>query len=108
MGGRWRIAIVVVIALAGFVGYELWYHLARHVPDEEFTSAPEQFKYGAIGLPQAGHLPYLVWQVMPQVCADKLPQRGTGWEALGLIIEPSHDRPVGFAKRTIGYPVLEA
>jgi len=104
----WLVIVAIAIVLAGFVGYELWYHLMRQVADEEFASAEEQFKYGAIGLPQAGHVPYLIWKVMPRVCADKLPARGKDWDAFGLIVESGHDRPVGFAKRTIGYPVLEA
>src|SRR5215831_15095646 len=103
----WRIVIAVAIVLAAFVGYELWYHLMRKVADEEFASASEQFKYGAIGLPQASQVPYLIWQVMSRVFADKLPPRGKDWDAFGLILEAGHDRPVGFAKRTIGYPVLE-
>lgn len=103
-----RIVLIAVLLLAAWVGYEAWYNLFRQVPDEEFASAEDQFKYGAIGLPQSAQVPYLIWQVLPRVFADKLPKRGHDWDAFGLIVEPGHDRPVGFARRTKGYPVLEA
>lgn len=62
-------------------------------------SIEEQFKYGSIGAEDQEGIPYWIWQVLPRVFADKLPPGGYG--ALGLIWEPDHDTPIGFAKKSV-------
>jgi hypothetical protein len=59
----------------------------------------EQFKYGSIGAEDQDGIPYWIWQVLPRMFADKLPPGG--YRALGMIFEPGHDTPIGFAKKTI-------
>lgn len=59
----------------------------------------EQFKYGSIGAEDQEGIPYWIWQVLPRMFADKLPPGG--YAALGMIYEPDHDTPIGFAKKRI-------
>ncbi len=97
-------AIVVAIAVGGYV---LWYNLIRAEPDTQYPSTQEQFKYGVIGLSSNSRIPYWIWEVLPQMFPEKLPGPG-GWSSLGLMIEPGHDLPIGFARRKIGYDAVEA
>lgn len=62
-------------------------------------SIEEQFKYGSIGAEDEQGIPYWIWQVLPRIFADKLPPGGYG--ALGMLWEPGHDLPIGFAKKSI-------
>jgi hypothetical protein len=100
-------AAVIAVLLLGSVGYVLYTYLLRVEPDEVFKDPKEQFKYGAIGLSMANRVPYYLWQVMPDVCPDLLPGKKNGWASFGILYEPDHDLPVGFAKRQIGYPSVE-
>lgn len=77
------------------------------VPDSQFASAADQFKYGAIGLGPASRIPYYVWEVMPELCPQELGDHANGWATFGLLYEAGHDTPIGFAHREIGYPALE-
>jgi mono/diheme cytochrome c family protein len=98
----------VVVAWTGYVG---WVYFVRQVPDADFASPEERFKYGAIGLGPASRIPYYVWQVMPAICADAAGAAGApggdGWASFGFLYEPGHDTPIGLARREIGYPTLE-
>ena len=58
----------------------------------------EDFKYLPIGTETAQGIPYWIWQVLPQVCAEKLPG---GYKSLGMVWEEGHDVPLGFVERTI-------
>jgi mono/diheme cytochrome c family protein len=60
-------------------------------------SIEEHFKYGAIGTEKTVGVPTPLWQVLPIVFEDKLPDRpGTGYERLGFVNEgASHGRPIG-------------
>jgi mono/diheme cytochrome c family protein len=44
-----------------------------------------------------------VWVVLPRVFPDLLPGSG-GYASLGLTWEPGQELPVGFAKKTVGFP----
>jgi hypothetical protein len=98
-------AVLAIGAAAG--GYVGWYYFVRQVPDTVFANPEDQYKYGVIGLGPASRIPLYVWDVMPEVCSDALPDPKRGWASFGLIYEPGHDTPVGFAKREIGYPSVE-
>jgi mono/diheme cytochrome c family protein len=56
-----------------------------------------EFKYGSVGTEETVGVPYWIWQVLPEVFADKLPDRpGTGYARLGFIYEtPQSDLPIG-------------
>lgn len=109
---RSKVAAVVVVALLGFVGYVAWANFVRALPDTVFPTPEEQFKYGAIGLGMNSRIPLYLFEVMPELCADKMPSgpdtegRGT-WAAFGILYESGRSMPVGFAQRQIGYPAVE-
>jgi len=102
-----RVAIVIVILLAGFIGYEVWDHLLRKRPDIVYAAQEDHWKHGAIGLSSDSRIPYLVFKVLPKMFPEKLPGPG-GWASFGFIIEDGSDLPVGFALRDIGFPAVEA
>jgi hypothetical protein len=102
----------VLLLLAGLGGLAagtwIWQNAFRREPLPVFNTPAEQFKYGALGYGTHGQsqgFPLYLWQVLPEVFADKLPGPG-GWAAFGLVTEPGMDHPVGFAKVTVGFPGL--
>ena len=66
-----------------------------------FPDIVEHFKYGSIGAEEGSGIPYWIWRVMPEVCAEHLPKRpGTGYERLGFIQDgAAHGRPIGTSYR---------
>jgi hypothetical protein len=88
--------LVVLLVVAG------WYKLFREIP-QHFDSPEQQFKYGSIGAEQAEGMPYWIWLVLPRVFPDLLPAQG-GYTSLGMLWEPGQETPVGFSKKTIGFP----
>jgi mono/diheme cytochrome c family protein len=59
-----------------------------------------EFKYGSVGTEETVGVPYWLWVVLPEVFADKLPNRpGKGYERLGFIYEtPESDLPIGASR----------
>ena len=62
----------------------------------------EQFKYGSIGTEQKEGIRW-IWLVLPRVFADQLPATG-GYSSFGFVWEAGRETPIGFAKKTIGFP----
>ncbi|MEM9265695.1 MAG: cytochrome c [Cyanobacteria bacterium P01_F01_bin.13] len=97
------ITIVLVLILAlGSTAYVAWYSLFREVP-LVYESVEDHFKYGSIGAENDQGIPYWVWLVLPRLFPEKLPHPG-GYTALGITWEPGYETPVGFTKKTIGFP----
>ena len=104
----WRCLILLTALGALAVGGWVWSNAVRREPLPVFATPEEQFKDGALGYGSLGKVqgfPLYLWQVLPEVFADKLPGPG-GWAAFGLVTEPGKEYPVGFAKVTVGYPGL--
>jgi mono/diheme cytochrome c family protein len=97
-----RVLALVVLLVAG-VGWFAWYKLLREEPEPAFASEIERFKYGSTGGEQAAGFPYWIWVVLPRIFPEYLPGPG-GYKSLGLIFEDSHDLPVGFTRKTVGFP----
>jgi hypothetical protein len=97
---RWVGGIVLV--LAAVIGLGVWYFLFREEP-QTFDSDEEAFKYASIGTEEEGGIPYWIWLVLPRVFPEHLPGPG-GYTSLGIVWEQGHEMPVGFTKRTIGFP----
>jgi len=93
---RQRLAVAVAALLAAFV----WACTATDPPADIVT----EFKYGAVGTEETVGVPYWLWVVLPEVFADKLPDRpGNGYERLGFIYEtPTSELPIG-ASRSAGW-----
>ncbi len=101
--GRTITAIaVIILLLVGGVGYVAWYNLFREVPTY-YESAEDHFKYGSIGTEQEQGVPYWIWLVLPRIFPEKLPGPG-GYTSLGITWEEGQEMPVGFTKKTIGFP----
>jgi mono/diheme cytochrome c family protein len=90
VGGRRQIATKMIVAAAVICA---WIGAAAQ-------SAPDiatEFKYGSIGTEGTVGVPYWLWKVLPEVFADKLPNRaGNGWERIGFTYDnPKGDLPMG-------------
>ena len=97
----------LTIAITGIVGYAFWDNMIRAEPDTVYPNPVEQFKHGAIGLGVQSRIPLYLFEVMPELCGNLLPQPKNGWASLGMLFEDGQELPVGFAKRHIGYPSVE-
>ena len=67
------------------------------------SDAEEMFKYGSLGAEAERGVPYPLFHVLPRVFGDLLPGPG-GYRAFGLAWEEGRELPVGFAKKTLGFP----
>jgi hypothetical protein len=95
------IALVALVAAGG--GLFTWYTFFREVPQPAFANEAERFKYGSVGAENDRGIPYWIWVVLPRVFPDLLPGPG-GYQSFGLVWEPGQEVPVGFSKKTIGFP----
>jgi hypothetical protein len=92
-GARQQIAtklIVVATVICAWIGAA-----AQSTPD-----IATEFKYGSIGTEGTVGVPYWLWKVLPEVFADKLPNRaGNGYERIGFTYDnPKGDLPMGASK----------
>jgi len=101
--GKRCLAIVAVVAV--LLGYIAWYKGFRVVPQPaRITDDPAmRFKYGSLGSEEDYGIPYYVWLVLPRVFPDLLPGPG-GYASFGFPWEPGEETPVGFSKKTMGFP----
>lgn len=113
-----RRVLVVLVLIAIVVGFVAWYKFFRHVPEEFAKDTPlVRFNYASIGTEQDEGLPYHIWVALPRLfpeylpkSVDKDPQTGLlkpksgGFAAFGAAWEDGHEMPIGFTKRTIGFP----
>ena len=102
---------LVLIVLAGSVGSVAWVKLFRPIPTTlAHDSAEEYFKYGSIGAEEKEGMPYYVWLVLPRMFPEYLPKDKNGkplpggYAAFGTAWEQGRETPIGFSKRTIGFP----
>lgn len=84
------------------VGYVAWYKLFREVPQAEFDTPEERFKYGSLGGEESSGIPYWILIVLPRMFPEHLPGPG-GLASLGIAWEEGHDLPVGFSKKIVGF-----
>lgn len=100
--GLGRKILIGVITLGVIIVVVGWYKLFREVP-QHFRTPEEYFKYGSIGTENEEGIPYWIWLVLPRVFPEYLPGPG-GYRSLGVAWEEGHETPVGFSKKTIGFP----
>jgi hypothetical protein len=117
--GPWykALRVAAVLAILGAVGgVYTWYKAFRIVPQEicsdveperraELCADPaeERFKYGSLGAEADLGIPYPIFHVLPRVFGDLLPGPG-GYRAFGIPWEEGRELPVGFSKKTMGFP----
>jgi mono/diheme cytochrome c family protein len=101
----WKIALLLLVVLAGVGGAIGWYKLLREEPQPDWvTATPDmRFKYGSIGAEHDAGIPYWIFFVLPRMFPEKLPGPG-GYASLGVAWEQGQELPIGFTKKTIGFP----
>src|SRR6476619_7637617 len=102
---RWIVIGLVVAALLIAGGYLAWYKFFREEPQPAWVTqdADTRFKYGSIGAENDAGIPYWIFYVLPRMFPEKLPGPG-GYASLGVPWEEGQELPVGFTKKTIGFP----
>jgi hypothetical protein len=103
--GRIRALFGVFLVLAALAGFYGWYKFFREVPQESWmTETPEmRFRYGSIGAENDAGIPYWIFYVLPRMFPEKLPGPG-GYASLGVSWEQGRELPIGFTKKTVGFP----
>ena len=104
-GWNWRKILVLFLILGAVFGYYGWYKFFREEPQEAWmTATPEmRFRYGSIGGERDAGIPYWIFYVLPRIFPEKLPGPG-GYASLGVSWEQGKELPIGFTKKTIGFP----
>src|SRR5438552_6406641 len=103
---RWRKCLIVLgilVVLGAWLGIVGWYKFFREEPQVGLDTPELQFKYGSLGSESERGIPYYVWLVLPRIFPDKMPGPG-GYRSFGFAWEPGRETPVGFAKKTVGFP----
>ena len=101
----WKIALLLVAVVAGVGAAIGWYKFLREEPQPDWvTATPDmRFKYGSIGAEHDAGIPYWIFFVLPRMFPEKLPGPG-GYASLGVAWEQGQELPIGFTKKTIGFP----
>lgn len=94
--------LVLLLVLVAVIGYIAWTKFFREVPQAEFATPEERFKYGSLGGEDSSGLPYWIVIVLPRMFPEYLPGPG-GYASLGIPWEQGHDLPVGFSKKIVGF-----
>ena len=93
---------VILVLLLGTGGYVVWDNFLREVP-VSYDSLEDTYKYGSLGAEQQQSIPYWIWLILPRLFPEYLPSSG-GYTSLDMVWEDGQELPVGFSKKTIGYP----
>jgi mono/diheme cytochrome c family protein len=97
---------LMLLAILGAIGaYIGWDRGFREHPQPAWvtSSADARFRYASIGAEHDAGIPYWIFYVLPRVFPEKLPGAG-GYASLGVPWEQGQELPVGFTKKTIGFP----
>ena len=98
-----QITGVVLLVVLALLGWFAWYNFFRVVPQPPFNTAEERFMYGSIGAEDTAGIPYWIFYVLPRVFPDKMPGPA-GYASFGVSWEFGKELPIGFTKKTIGFP----
>ncbi|HEX6747747.1 MAG TPA: c-type cytochrome [Longimicrobium sp.] len=99
---------VVAIGVLGTVAVGSEVRPAQQAGGVQGDSPLDHYKHGAIGMNPSARVPLYVWEVLPTLFPDLLPQNGRpGMEALGLLYEEGNPLPIGFARHDSGFPAVE-
>lgn len=98
-----KFILVFILLLIGIFGFIAWYKAFRVVPQPAFASDDKQYMYGSLGAENNVGLPYWIFLVLPRMFPDYLPGPG-GYASLGILWEQGEEMPVGFSKKTVGFP----
>ncbi|MDH3694544.1 MAG: c-type cytochrome [Gammaproteobacteria bacterium] len=100
-----KIVLPILILVVAIGAYIAWDRGFREHPQPDWVTQDDatRFMYGSIGAEWDAGLPYWVLYVLPRMFPEKLPGSG-GLASLGFPWEQGMDLPVGFTKKTIGFP----
>ncbi|HRH13636.1 MAG TPA: hypothetical protein PK225_04710 [Azonexus sp.] len=101
------LTLAVVAVIGAMIGYDRGFR--EYAQPDWVTATPEmRFKYGSIGAEHDAGVPYWIFYVLPRIFPEKLTQDGKiqpgGYAALGVPWELGQELPVGFTRKTIGFP----
>lgn len=96
--------VVLVLVVVG--GIFTWYQFFRQVPQPDWiTGDPEMnFLYGSIGAESQAGIPYWIVIVLPRIFGPEYTPGPGGYASFGLPWEEGKELPVGFSKKTVGFP----
>ncbi|WP_224245597.1 c-type cytochrome [Hyalangium gracile] len=99
---RWRKRALLALGLMllGLLAWSLYRGFNPNAP-VTYEDIEEHFKYGSIGSEPDKGIPYYIFKVLPELCADKLSRPEEGYASLGLLSEPGRDLPVGTSQRRV-------
>ncbi len=107
---RWFVRLSVLTALLLIAGGAYFAWRLNTDRAETFADPEAQFKYGSTGGDRNFGMPYAMWEAMPVLFADLMPEgrADEGWAAFGFLYEDPADlppemvrpRPVGTSLRT--------
>ena len=101
---RRLVVLLAALALAGaLVGGVAWLKLYREQPEPAMKADEQWFMYGSLGGERLQSIPYWIWMVLPRVFSDLMPGP-YGYRSFGVVWEEGVELPVGFTKRTVGFP----
>lgn len=100
-----KITLLLLLPLITIGAWVAWDRGFREHPQPDWVmkDPDTRFMYGSIGAEHDAGLPYWVLYVLPRVFPEKLPGPG-GLASLGVPWQQGMDLPVGFTKKTIGFP----
>lgn len=100
-----KIALLMLLPLIAGGAYIAWDRGFREHPQPDWVmqDANTRFMYASIGAEWDAGLPYWVLYVLPRMFPENLPGPG-GLASLGGPWEQGMELPVGFTKKTIGFP----
>jgi len=102
---RWVTVVALIVLVVGLGAYIAWDRGFREHPQPDWVTrdAETRFMYGSIGAEWDAGIPYWILYVLPRMFPEKFPGPG-GYASLGVPWEEGQELPVGFTKKTIGFP----
>ncbi|HEV8618077.1 MAG TPA: cytochrome c [Candidatus Udaeobacter sp.] len=99
---KWRVALLVVVALITIGCLYFAYRFSRDAP-VAYADPEEHFKYGSTGGERESGIPYWIWKVLPKMFPEYLPDKtytpGQEYVSVGFLYEPGKDLPIGVSRR---------
>jgi hypothetical protein len=99
---RWRIVLLVTVAVVAVLSLYLMARFTRDAP-VVYSDPEEHFKYGSLGGERESGIPYWIWKVLPKVFPEYLPGKkyepGKEYASMGFLYEGDKDLPVGVSRR---------
>jgi len=102
---KFKFLLPILLIGGAVMAYIAWDRGFREHPQPAWVTKDDasRFMYGSIGAEWDAGIPYWIFYVLPRMFPEKLPGLG-GYASLGVPWEEGQELPVGFTKKTIGFP----